>query len=116
MNSNTHAHLTALLLCAVSFATAAQQPAPSAALAAPVAAPTPAPNTDVRMIRLKLSAGDLPSAESILQVHLVEKGQDGDYTMGVAWLARGAALLRDWKAASAYAKEARQLAGAKVGR
>lgn len=117
MNSKTNAQLTALLACAVSFAATAQQPAPSAVSAVPAAggaAPAPTPNIDVRMIRLKLSAGDLPSAESILETHRAEKGQDGDYTLGVAWLARGAALLGDWKAASAYAKEARQIAEAKL--
>ncbi len=87
---------------------------PAASEAAPAPAPTPAPNIDVRMIRLKISAGDLPSAESILDYHRAEKGEDGDYTMGVAWVARGAALLGDWPAASAYAKSARRIAEAKL--
>ena len=63
---------------------------------------------------MKISAGDLPSAESILEYHHAEKGEDGDYTMGVAWVARGAALLGDWKAASAYARQARKIADAKL--
>jgi len=63
---------------------------------------------------MKLSAGDLPSAESILENHLREKGKDADYTLGVAWVARGAALIGDWKAAAAYAKMARQIAEAKL--
>ena len=46
--------------CIASTAPAQQTPAPQAA-------PTPSPGEiDVRMIRLKISAGDLPSAESIL--------------------------------------------------
>jgi hypothetical protein len=61
------------------------------------------------MIRFKISAGDLPSAESILEVHRAEKGEDGDYLLGLAWLARGAALTGDWKAASIHAKSARDL-------
>lgn len=84
--------------------TPAQTPPPQA----------PAPPDDVRMIRLKISAGDLPSAESILEVHRAEKGEDGDYLMGLAWLARGAALTGDWTAASSHAKSARELAEAKL--
>jgi thiol-disulfide isomerase/thioredoxin len=67
------------------------------------------------MIRFKISAGDLPSAESILEVHRAEKGEDADYLMGLAWVARGAALTGDWKAASRYAKSARELADSQLG-
>lgn len=74
----------------------------------------PTPNIDVRMIRMKLSAGDLPSAESILEYHRAEVGEDGDYVLGVSWVARGAALVQDWHAASKYAKEARALAESKL--
>jgi peroxiredoxin len=100
--------LPVLLALAVSSAVA-QEPTP-----APTPVPTPAPNIDVRMIRYKISAGDLPSAESILEYHKTEEGEDSDYTMGVAWVARGAALLGDWKAASEWAKKARQIANAKL--
>src|SRR5207302_9513945 len=65
---------------------------------------------DLRALRLKLSAGDLPSAESILEIHRSEKGEDGEYVQGLAWLARGAALVSDWKAASRFANEAREIA------
>jgi len=100
--------LPVLLVLAISSALA-QEPTP-----APTPVPTPAPNIDVRMIRYKISAGDLPSAESILEYHKAEEGEDGDYTVGVAWLARGAALLGDWKAASEWAKKARQIADARL--
>jgi thiol-disulfide isomerase/thioredoxin len=66
------------------------------------------------MIRLKISAGDLPSAESILEVHREEKGEDADYLLGLAWLARGAALTGDWTAASRYAGSARELAESRL--
>ena len=79
----------------------------------PPAAPAPA-DLDVRMIRLKISAGDLPSAESILEYHRAEKGEDGDYLLGLAWVARGAALTGDWKAASSYAASAREMAESKL--
>jgi thiol-disulfide isomerase/thioredoxin len=66
------------------------------------------------MIRYKISAGDLPSAESILESHRAEKGEDTDYLLGLAWVARGAALTGDWKAASRHAKAAWQLAESKL--
>jgi thiol-disulfide isomerase/thioredoxin len=99
----------AFLLPAV--AVAQQPPSPAATPAPPAPA---ASDLDVRMIRFKISAGDLPSAESILEVHRAEKGEDGDYLLGLAWLARGAALMGDWKAASSHAKSARDLAEAKL--
>jgi len=99
----------AFLLPAVAVA---QQP-PSPALTPAPPAPA-ASDLDVRMIRLKISAGDLPSAESILEVHRAEKGEDGDYLLGLAWLARGAALTGDWNAASSHAKSARGLAEARL--
>ncbi len=91
----------------------------STALPQPTPAPQPAPaqppaDIDVRMIRLKISAGDLPSAESILEYHRAEKGEDGDYLLGLAWVARGAALTGDWKAASSYAASAREKAESKL--
>ena len=95
-------------------AVAQQPPSPAPTPAAP-AAPASAPSDlDLRMIRFKISAGDLPSAESILEVHRAEKGEDGDYLLGLAWLARGAALTGDWNAASSHAKSARALAEAKL--
>jgi thiol-disulfide isomerase/thioredoxin len=69
---------------------------------------------DVRMIRLKISAGDLPSAESILEVHRTEKGEDPEYLLGLAWLARGAALTGEWKAAAGYATSAREIARSRL--
>lgn len=100
--------LPPLVACVVSGIALAQQP--------PVPSPVPAPSAvdDVRMIRFKLSAGDLPSAESILEYHRAEKGEDGDYLLGLAWVARGAALTGDWKAASGYAKSAREMAESKL--
>ena len=100
--------LLPLLLAFVlsSTASAQQPPAPQPA--------APPPADDVRMIRYKISAGDLPSAESILEVHRTEKGEDGDYLLGIAWVARGAALTGDWKAATSYAAAARETAESKL--
>jgi len=100
-----------LLVCLAARAgLSAQQPTP-----APTPAPTPPPRDNLRFIRMKISAGDLPSAESILEVHRADKGEDGEYILGLAWLARGAALLDDWPAAMRYAKASRAIAVAKLG-
>ena len=116
------------LLALVTFLAAsslfAQAPAPSTPIPAstPIAAvpatpstpATPAADIDLRMIRFKISAGDLPSAESILEYHRAEKGEDGDYLLGLAWVARGAALTGDWSAAASWAKKAREAAESKL--
>jgi thiol-disulfide isomerase/thioredoxin len=99
-----------LVACLVPAAGSAQQPT-----ATPTPAPTPPPMDDLRGIRMKISAADLSSAESILEVHRAEMGEDPEYVMGLAWLARGAALTGDWVAASRYAKAARELAVSKLG-
>lgn len=84
--------------------------------AAPPAAPTPSavspaapapPPSPVSSIRNKISAGDLLSAESILEVHREKNGQDGPWLQGLAWLARGALLLGDMDKAGSYARQVR---------
>jgi thiol-disulfide isomerase/thioredoxin len=103
------------VLAALTSALALAQTPPPAPLSAPTPAPTPVPLLDLRMVRLKISAGDLASAESILETHRAEKGDDAEALLCVAWLARGAALLGDWPAASRWAKEARSAAVARLG-
>ena len=110
--------LPLIFACILPSTAPAQQPAQQSPTPAPSpahqpAAPASAPD-DVRMIRLKISAGDLPSAESILEYHRAEKGEDGDYLLGLAWVARGAALTGDWKAASGYAALAREMAESRL--
>jgi thiol-disulfide isomerase/thioredoxin len=101
----------ALLLVAGAFAlaegqsSAPQLVAPSAP--APPAAPAPPPSP-VQGIRNKIAAGDLPSAESILEVHRAENGEDAAYLSGLAWLMRGALLLGDLDKAAAYTAEVRK--------
>ncbi|MBL8230196.1 MAG: TlpA family protein disulfide reductase [Bryobacterales bacterium] len=73
-------------------------------LSVPLLAQTPSP---VQAIRSKLSAGDLLSAESLLEVYRKEKGDDANSLEGLSWLARGAALMGDWPKASRYASETR---------
>jgi cytochrome c biogenesis protein CcmG, thiol:disulfide interchange protein DsbE len=104
----------ALLLYAAPALRAQPAPTPTPAPSS-VPAPTPMPMLDLRFIRMKISAGDLPSAESILEVHRADKGEDSEYLLGLAWLARGAALLGDWPSASRHAKAARALANQRLG-
>jgi thiol-disulfide isomerase/thioredoxin len=105
--------LSLVFACCLAVTALAQQ-SPTPPPAAPPPAATPPADLDVRMIRLKISAGDLPSAESILEYHRLEKGEDGDYLLGLAWVARGAALTGDWKAASSNAESARAIAESKL--
>src|SRR5258706_14112602 len=62
----------------------------------------PSQRPTIRAIRFKLSAGDLPSAESILEEYRVASGEDAVYLLGLSWLARGAALVGDWTSAERY--------------
>ena len=62
-----------------------------------------------RAERLKLSAGDFYSTESILEVHRLEKGEDAEYKEALAWVARGAALLGEWDAAATHAAKLRAI-------
>jgi len=85
--------------------------APSAP-AAPAVAPTPPaapapPPSPVTGIRNKISAGDLLSAESILEVHRAKNGEDGPWLTGLSWLARGALLVGDTEKAGRYASQVR---------
>lgn len=94
-----------------SFACVAQAlaqgtPAPAANVTAPaIPAAHPAPASPVQGIRNKLSAGDLLSAESILEVYKAKNGVNGDYLHGLSWLARGAFLLGDLEKAKRYDSE-----------
>lgn len=102
------------LLLTVSVARAADAPpsgAPGAspatpAIATPAPPATPAPATTpspVGGIRNKISADDLLSAESILEVHRATHGEDGQWLVGYAWLGRGALLVGEPGKAKRYA-------------
>lgn len=103
---------TAIALCAsIAVATATAQVAPPPV--APVAPATPpakppAPPSVNSPIRNKVSAGDLLSAESILEVHKEKHGEDNAYLEGIAWLARGALVLGDARKARGYAADVRR--------
>jgi cytochrome c biogenesis protein CcmG/thiol:disulfide interchange protein DsbE len=59
-------------------------------------------------MRNKLAAGDLLSAESILEVHREKYGEDAAWLAGLGWLARGAFLMGDLAKAGRYAADARR--------
>lgn len=98
----------------------AQSPgsAPPAAAAPPAAtspaAASAAPPSPVTGIRNKLSAGDLLSAESILEVHREKNGEDGAYLTGLSWLARGALLLGDLEKAKHYTDDVRRICAERI--
>ena len=81
-------------------------PAPATPNPAASAAPTPPAGPD-RGIRSKVAAGDLLSAESILEVHRAENGEDSAWLNGLGWLARGAFVLGDFDKAARYAAQTR---------
>lgn len=75
----------------------------------PATSPTlPTPPLPVSGIRNKISAGDLLSAESVLEVHRAKNGEDGPWLTGLSWLARGALLLNDNEKAERYAAQVRK--------
>jgi len=82
--------------------------APTATTVAPPSSPSPAPPpSPVSGMRNKIAAGDLLSAESILEVHRAEHGEDPAYLSGLSWLARGALLVGDLEKAKRYAADVR---------
>jgi thiol-disulfide isomerase/thioredoxin len=98
------------LLVVVTLAFAQTPPAPPPApLPAPDLPPAPPapPTSPVAGIRNKVSAGDLRSAESILEVYVARNGEDGNALVGLSWLARGALLLGEPARADRYAADVR---------
>ena len=74
---------------------------------AATAAASATPPSPVSSIRNKLSAGDLLSAESVLEVHRDKHGEDGPYLVGLSWLARGALLVGEKDKARRYVTDVR---------
>jgi thiol-disulfide isomerase/thioredoxin len=89
------------LLLSASLAGAQATPSPT-----PGSTP-PGPPSPVSGMRSKISAGDLASAESILEVYRARAGEDGDYLVGLSWLARGALYLGERDKAKRYAADVR---------
>jgi thiol-disulfide isomerase/thioredoxin len=62
----------------------------------------------VRVVRAKLSAGDLPSGIAALEDYRLETGVDAEYLNAVGWLARGAQMLGRDDVAKGYVEELRR--------
>ena len=102
-----------LLSGSLTYTQIAAAPAATPA-AAPAAVASAAPPSPVTGIRNKLAAGDLLSAESILEVHREKNGEDGPWLAGLGWLARGAMLTGDVEKAGRYAAQARKECAARL--
>src|SRR6185436_10621136 len=62
----------------------------------------------VRLVRNKLSAGDLASGEAAVEEYKKKTGVDAEYLDAVGWLARGAEMLQQYDKAAAYVAELRR--------
>ena len=62
----------------------------------------------VRVVRYKLSAGDLASGEAAAEEYRRTTGADAEYLDAVGWLARGAQMLGRREKAAGYAAEVRR--------
>ena len=62
----------------------------------------------VRIVRYKLSAGDLASGEAAAEEYRRTTGVDAEYLDAVGWLARGAQILGRREKAAEYASEVRR--------
>jgi len=62
-----------------------------------------------RIVRLKISAGDLLSAIAAAEDYKADKGVDPEYLDAVGWIARGAEILRKPELARRYVEELHRL-------
>ena len=62
----------------------------------------------VRIVRLKLSAGDLASSAAAVEEYKKKSGVDAEYLDALGWLARGAEMLGQLDAAAEYVAELRR--------
>ena len=58
-----------------------------------------------RLVRFKLSAGDLASGEAAMEDYKRKTGVDADYLNALGWLARGAEILRRPEKAAQFVAE-----------
>ena len=72
------------------------------------ALPAQAAGELVRIVRLKLSAGDLASSAAAVEEYKKKSGVDAEYLDALGWLARGAEMLGQLDAAAEYVAELRR--------
>jgi thiol-disulfide isomerase/thioredoxin len=80
-----------------------------ALLAAVLLTALPAAASVIGDVRMKLSAGDLSSAEAIVEDFHRTSGDTAEYAAAVSWLARGALILRQPMALEKYVAETNRL-------
>ena len=113
--------LTLALAAALAAGVAlAQNPAPTAPTS-PATSPATPPATPpgsrlLSVIRNKLSANDLRSAESAAEVYRDTQGDDGSYLLGLSWVARGALLTGEPDRATVYVADVRKRCDARMAR
>src|SRR5580693_7459108 len=69
----------------------------------------PASAAVVADVRFKLSAGDLSSAEALVEDYHRANGDNSEYAAAVSWLARGALTLGERQAAARYLADTKTL-------
>lgn len=60
-------------------------------------------------VRVHIDSDDFSAADSALRTYRAQRGVTPEYLEALSWEARGAALLRQWEQASAYARETQAL-------
>jgi thiol-disulfide isomerase/thioredoxin len=60
-------------------------------------------------VRAQLAQNSFPAAESELRAYQAQHGVTPEYLEALSWMARGAALMKQWEQAAAYASETRRL-------
>ena len=98
-----------VLIFTLCGALTAQQPAaaPTPAPTTPMPAPAPAPEL-VRIVRLKMSAGDLFSGQAAAEDYKRTNGVDAEYLNAIGWIARGAEMLGRLELADEAVRELRR--------
>jgi thiol-disulfide isomerase/thioredoxin len=74
-----------------------------------LAALTPAAAALISEVRYKISAGDLSSAEALVEDYQRANGANSEYAAGVTWLARGAFTLGRTDTAARYLAESKKI-------
>ena len=93
-----------LVLSLVTAASIAAQVAP-----APASAPAPAPAPElVRIVRLKISAGDILTGQAAAEDYKLKNGADAEYLNAIGWIARGAEMLGRLDVADEAVRELRR--------
>ena len=110
--ARTAAGIATAWIIATAAGASAQSVAPAPALVQePAATPAPAKPDVVRIVRMKLSAADLASAEAWTEDYKRDYGADTAWLDARAWLARGAWMLREPEKTLAFAREVRAAVG-----